>query len=104
MCDARIGVALAAGHPADDVDPATGYSYSRRSYSTVRQSWVMHIKHHGFTEDYTGRPMKEVRAKWAAKRPEFIKGDDWKSEGVELHRKHWAGRGRCGASCEICLD
>lgn len=104
MCDARIGVALAAGHSADDVDPATGYSYSRRSYDAVRSSWVMYIKHHGFTEDYTGRPMNEVCTTWAMRRPEFIKGDDWETEGVELHLKHWAGRGRCGISCEVCPD
>lgn len=103
MCDARIGVALAAGHSADDVDPTTGYSYSRRSYDAVRQSWVMYIKHHGLST-FTRPWLVEARAKWAANRPQFIEDDDWEAEGVELHLKHWAGRGRCGPSCEVCPE
>jgi hypothetical protein len=76
MVDARIALCVAEGIAIDDIDPASGYSLSRKSYESVRQSWRYTIREHGWSECYR-RDLEEVLAYWAARRPEFTEGDDW---------------------------
>lgn len=86
MADARIGVCIAAGVAIDDIDPTTGYDYSRRAYGRARASWIDLIRQHGASEFHELCDIDEVKAKWAAKRPEFVEGDDWLTEALDAHR------------------
>ncbi|GGV37376.1 hypothetical protein GCM10010293_41170 [Streptomyces griseoflavus] len=76
MADARIALCVAEGISLDDIDPASGYSLSRASYESVRESWRYTVKAHGWSECYRG-DLEEVRAYWSERRPEFTEGDDW---------------------------
>ncbi|MFE7479995.1 hypothetical protein [Streptomyces sp. NPDC057552] len=87
MADARAGIGIAAGVAIDDIDPASGYDYSRRSYARVRASWIDLIRQHGAAEFHEIPDIEEVRAAWAEKRPEFVEGDDWMPEAVAAHRE-----------------
>lgn len=78
----------------DDIDPASGYDYSRRSYDRVRASWVDLVRQHGASPFYEVRDIESVRERWAEKRPEFLEGDDWLSAGLDEHRNFIAGLGR----------
>lgn len=93
MADARAGVCIAAGVAIEDIDPATGYDHSRRSYEAVRASWVDLIRQHGASEFHELRDIEEVRTYWAQKRPQFVE-DDWLTEAFDAHREFIASLGR----------
>ncbi|MFF3006322.1 hypothetical protein ACFVTF_26350 [Kitasatospora sp. NPDC057940] len=103
MADARTAICLASDVAVDDIDPATGYNYSRRSYDRVRASWVDLIRQHGASEFYELPDIAKVRARWAEKRPEFVENDDWLTEAFDAHREFVASLGRpCRrSSCDI---
>ncbi|MEV0437756.1 hypothetical protein AB0I84_00935 [Streptomyces spectabilis] len=103
MADARIAICLATGVSMDDIDPASGYNYSRRSYDRVRASWIDLIRQHGASEFHEIPDIEEVRASWAEKRPDFVEGDDWLAEAFEAHREFIDSLGRpCRrTSCDI---
>jgi hypothetical protein len=103
MADSRIALAVARGVAMDDIDPASGYDYSRNAYATVRASWVLFLRDNGWSEfhDKQGRTDPESTvAKWAEHRPEFLAGDDWLAAGIAAHRDRHTGptcfrNGRC---------
>lgn len=76
MDDARTALCIARGVDLNDIDPATGHDYSRRAYESVRQSWLDLITTHGLTE-HIEQQVREVRAMWAERRPEWVEGDPW---------------------------
>jgi hypothetical protein len=103
MADSRIAYCLARGVAMDDIDPASGYNYSRRAYDSCRASWVLHIRDNGWSEFYD-RPdagLDRAVATWAQHRPEFLAGDDWLAAGIAAHRERhpgatcFRGLGRC---------
>lgn len=94
MCDARTALALSLGTSADDIDPSSGYSMSRRSYDSVRHSWVSSIKYHGFSAIYEQDSLVKAFAYWTERRPQFTDGDDWLAAGLAAHREYWQGIGR----------
>jgi hypothetical protein len=76
LADARIALCVAQGNSLDDIDPASGYSLSRKSYDRVRQSWRNQAKQPGWNECL--RPdLEKAIAFWSERRPEFTEGDDW---------------------------
>lgn len=103
MADARIALCLARGVDMDDIDPASGYDYSRSAYDRCRQSWVSNIKYHGYSVAYEGAALTRAIANWTARRPDFIAGDDWLAVATDAHRTYWAGLGRaCSRStCDL---
>lgn len=106
MADSRIALCIAGGVDMDDIDPASGYDYSRAAYDRSRDSWVWNIKQHGFSDIYDGPALKRHIADWATHRPDFIAGDDWLAAGRAEHRAHWATLDvTCGhhGSCDICI-
>jgi hypothetical protein len=105
MADARIALNIARGVDMDDIDPASGYSYSRDAYDRSRESWVSNIKYHGFSDEYDGPALKRAIANWTTHRPDYIAGDDWLAAGRTAHRAHWASiEHPCNtqAPCGIC--
>lgn len=94
MADARAAIALAAGVAIEDIDPATGYDHSRASYNRVRASWIDHIRQHGADDFHEIRDIEWARGLWAAKRPDFVEGDDWLTEAAEAHKEFVASLGR----------
>lgn len=90
MADSRIALNIACGVAMDDIDPASGYNYSRAAYDESRHSWVWNIKQGGFSEQYDGPALQRAIANWTAHRPDFIEGDDWLAAGRTAHRAHWA--------------
>ena len=103
MTDSRIALCIAAGVDMDDIDPASGYNYSRAAYDRCRQSWVVNIRDHGFTDSYDGPALTRAIANWTAHRPDFIAGDDWLAAATQAHHAHWASIGRpCSHSgCDL---
>jgi hypothetical protein len=105
MADARIALCLEAGVSMDDIDPASGYDYSRRSYDRVRASWVDHVRQHGASEFHEIRDIEWARSLWAEKRPQFVENDDWLKDGLNAHREFIAALGRpCNRSSCIAHD
>lgn len=105
MADARIAYCIARGVALDDIDPTTGYDYSRDAYDSCRHSWVWNIKQHGFSESYDGAALRRAIANWTAHRPDFIEGDDWLASGRAAHRAHWASSTvtcHFTGDCDIC--
>lgn len=105
MADSRIALCIARGVHMDDIDPASGYDYSRTAYDSTRHSWVWNIKQHGFNDIYDGPALTRHIANWTAHRPDYIAGDDWLAAGKAAHRAHWATSDvTCGhyGSCDIC--
>jgi hypothetical protein len=105
MADARIALCVARGVDMDDIDPASGYNYSRDAYNRARESWVWNIKQHGFNSAYDEPPLQRAMANWASHRPDFIAGDDWLAAGRAAHRAHWANAAvTCNftGDCDIC--
>lgn len=90
MADSRIALCLARGVDPDDIDPASGYDYSRRAYDRVRQSWIWNIKMHGLSDTYDRPHLDKALANWTTHRPEFTAGDDWLAEGAAAHIAYWA--------------
>ncbi|MEE4546436.1 hypothetical protein V2S66_31290 [Streptomyces sp. V4-01] len=90
MADSRIALCLARGVAMDDIDPASGYDYSRAAYDRCRHSWVWNIKEHGYSESYDSPALNRAIDSWAAHRPDFLEGDDWLAAGLAAHRAHWA--------------
>ena len=74
LADLRAALCLELGVDMADIDPASGYSYSRNAYEHVRSLW-----RRAFAEapdsSWVERNYREVRAKWLARRPDW--GDDW---------------------------
>lgn len=103
MSDARIFLCVARGVAMDDIDPASGYNYSRRAYDRCRQSWVSNIKYHGLSNLYEGVAFKRAIANWTAHRPGFIAGDDWLADAEKAHLTYWEEFGRpCNrTSCDL---
>lgn len=103
MADARIAFCLARGVAMDDVNPASGYNYSRRAYDRCRQSWVSNIKDHGLSDFYEGGALRRAIATWTAHRPDFVAGDDWLAAATEAHLAYWSAIGRCcpRATCDL---
>lgn len=89
MCDARTALALSLGTSLDDIDPTSGYSMSRRSYESVRRSWISSIKYHGFSAIYEQEALDKAVAYWAERRPQHLDGDDWLAAGMAAHREYW---------------
>lgn len=105
MADVRIALCIARGVDMDDIDPASGYDYSRDAYDSCRGSWVWNIKQHGFDSAYDGPPLNRAIANWVAHRPDFIAGDDWLAAARAAHRAHWANAPvTCNftGDCDIC--
>lgn len=94
MADARIALNIARGVALDDIDPTTGYDYSRDAYDHCRQSWVWNIKQHGYSSVYEGAGLARAIANWTAHRPDFIAGDDWLAAATDAHHDFWASLGR----------
>lgn len=94
MADARIALCVARGVAMDDIDPASGYNYSRGAYDRCRQSWVVNIRDHGFSDFYEGAALTRAVANWTAHRPDFIAGDDWLKAAAEAHLAYWEALGR----------
>lgn len=94
MADARMALCVARGVDLDDIDPTTGYNYSRTTYDRVRQSWVSNIKYHGFSDSYDGDSLRRAVADWTASRPDFIADDDWLAAAADAHRAYWTELGR----------
>lgn len=78
----------------DDIDPASGYDRSRRSYDRVRASWVDLVRQHGASPFFEVRDIEWARGLWADTRPEFLEGDDWLDAGLDAHREFIAELGR----------
>lgn len=72
MCDARIGLCLAVGVAAEDIDPASGFDYSAESYASVRASWRSLAEQHGFSRFYDGPAYEAVLSAWRARRPDLV--------------------------------
>ena len=74
LADLRTALCLELGVDMADIDPASGYGYSRDAYEHVRSLWKR-----AFAEDpdssWVERNYREVRAKWLARRPDW--DDDW---------------------------
>jgi hypothetical protein len=74
LADLRIALCLELGVDIADIDPASGYGYSRTAYEHVRSLW-----RRAFAEApdsaWVERNYREVRADWLARRPDW--GDDW---------------------------
>lgn len=96
MADARIALCIAYGIAIDDIDPASGYNYSRGAYDRARQSWVSNIKYHGFSEIYDRANLDSALANWTERRPEYTTGDDWLAAGAAAHHTYW---GELGLTC-----
>lgn len=86
----------------DDIDPASGYNYSRDAYDRCRASWVLFIRDNGWSAFYDrpGIGLERAIANWAEHRPEFLAGDDWLAAGIAAHRARHSGPtcfrgGRC---------
>ncbi|SHL74186.1 hypothetical protein [Streptomyces yunnanensis] len=94
MADARIAIGAAQGVDLDDIDPASGYDYSRRAYDNVRRSWIVNIKYHGWSPFYEQQHLDKALASWTEHRPEFTAGDDWLAAGIATHRAYWSEIGR----------
>src|SRR5882757_8919452 len=94
MSDARIALCIALGVDMDDIDPASGYNYSRSAYDRARQSWVVNIRDHGFSDFYEGAALTRAIANWTTHQPDFIDGDDWLKAATEAHLAHWETLGR----------
>lgn len=93
MADTRIALCAARGVDLDDIDPTTGYNYSRSAYDDVRQSWIWNIKQHGYSRVYEGEGLARAVANWTAHRPDFIAGDDWLTAATAAHHAYWAEKG-----------
>jgi len=91
MADARTALCIESGTALEDIDPSSGHDYSRRSYDSVRASWVNLVKYHGLSEFYTRPDLARAFAKWAERRPEFTDGDDWEAAAIDAHRAYWDG-------------
>ena len=106
MCDARTALALSIGTSIDDIDPASGYSMSRRSYEVDRHSWIASIKSHGFSAIYEQEDLNKAVAFWVERRPQYLDGDDWLAAGMAAHREYWQSIGRdCNRpSCDMHGD
>lgn len=97
MCDARTAICAANGVDFNDIDPASGYNHSRRSFEASRRSWIESIEQGGYDPFYDEAPLKEAFGRWEAARPEFTAGSDWGdwlAAGIAAHRTYWAGVGR----------
>jgi len=74
LSDLRTALCLEIGVDMADIDPASGYGYSRDAYEHVRSLWKR-----AFAEApdsaWLERNYREVRADWLAHRPDW--GDDW---------------------------
>jgi hypothetical protein len=88
MSDARIALCAARGVALDDIDPTTGHDISRPAYERSRSEWRRHIEQQGW-DVYTAAQYAEVRARWEARRPEWVADDDWLAglTGVEDARQ-----------------
>jgi hypothetical protein len=105
MADSRIALNIARGVDMDDIDPASGYDYSRAAYESCRASWVWNIKQHGYSSVYEGPGLTRAIANWTAHRPDFIAGDDWLATALAAHRAHWVNATvTCSftSDCGIC--
>jgi hypothetical protein len=94
MADSRIALNIARGVDLDDIDPASGYDYSRAAYDRCRQSWVVNIRDHGHSDMYEGDALRRATANWTAHRPDYIAGDDWLAAATDAHHAYWAGLGQ----------
>lgn len=94
MCDARTALCLSLNGNVDDIDPSSGYSMSRRSYESTRNSWISTIKFHGFSAYYEQDALDKAFAYWVERRPQYTAGDDWLASGMAAHREYWHGVGR----------
>lgn len=103
MDDARIALCIAAGVDMDDIHPGTGQDMSRRSYESVRKSWVDHIAMFGFSEFYDGPHLSGTLYRWTAWNPAYTDGDDWLAAGRKAHHSRQAEIGRpCDRrSCDL---
>lgn len=103
MSDARIALCLARGVDMNDIDPASGYNYSRAAYDRCRQSWVSNIENHGFSNLYQGAALTRAIANWTSHRPDLIAGDDWLADAEKAHLAYWEQVGiPCNApSCDF---
>ncbi|MEU5433851.1 hypothetical protein AB0G73_10800 [Streptomyces sp. NPDC020719] len=93
MADARAAICLAAGVAIEDIDPASGYNHSRAAYDRARASWINLIRQHGASEFHEVRDIAWARELWAAKRPDFVQGDDWLTEALDAHEEFIASLG-----------
>lgn len=94
MSDSRIALCLARGVAMDDIDPASGYNYSRSAYDHTRQSWVIYIRDWGLSDIYDRPALERAIANWTAHRPDYIAGDDWLKAATEAHLSYWEALGR----------
>lgn len=101
MADSRIALCIARGVHLEDIDPSNGYDYSRRSYDTVRASWIQIIREHGWSEQYDRHGLDRAHANWAAHRPQYAAGDDWLAAGAAAHRALYPGRTCHRGTCDI---
>lgn len=106
LADARTALCIEGGVALDDIDPSSGYDYSRRAYDSCRHSWVWNIKVHGFSDSYDGPGLARAIANWTARRPDFVAGDDWLADAEKAHLTYWEQAGiPCNRpSCDLHAD
>jgi hypothetical protein len=102
MADSRIALNIARGVAMNDIDPSSGYDYSRAAYGSCRASWVWNIKQHGYSSEYDGPALTRAVANWAARRPDFLEGDGWLAAGRAAHRANWATLDTTCRSTGVC--
>jgi hypothetical protein len=95
MNDARIALCFAMGVDPEDIDPSSGHHIGRSAYENSRTSWVDHIAQFGWSDYYDGPALAEVMERWAARRPQFTAGDDWKAAGIAAHLLRSCSRSPC---------
>lgn len=93
MADARIALCIARGVAMDDIDPASGYDYSRAAYDESRRSWVIYIRDWGLSDFYDRPHLDRAIANWATRRPDFLAGDDWIAAATDAHNSFLTGLG-----------
>jgi hypothetical protein len=95
MADSRIALNIARGVALDDIDPASGYDYSRAAYDDVPPtpgSW--NIKQHwGYSDIYDRDALRRAIPTGTARRPDLLAGDDWLAAATDAHNSFLTGLG-----------
>lgn len=74
LADLRTALCLECGVDIVDIDPASGFNYSRSAYEDVRASWRRELADNPGSS-WLERHYAEARANWLAHRPDW--DDDW---------------------------
>lgn len=76
---ARMALCFARGVAIENVDPVHGHDLSRQAYDHVRASWWRLFREEPDSE-WAARTVREVRANWLRRRPEYVQPGDWPVE------------------------